>query len=108
MDKCKCNLCKAVTLKDIEGATFDNQEFLMFCKNYSSDISSILKLKRPTENFSKFVSIAQKIFKKKLLKKCLIRKILLNLFSLKLKMIYLQFFLFILLANYILIFSLLI
>jgi hypothetical protein len=94
-------------LKDIEVATFDNQEFLIFCKNYSSDISSILNLKRPTENFCKFVSIAQK-FLKKLLRKCLIRKILLNLFSLKLKMIYLQFFLFILLANYILIFSLLI
>jgi hypothetical protein len=64
MDKFKCNIYEGIMLKDIEDVTFDNQEFLIFCKNYSSDISLILNLKRPTENFCKFVSIAQKILKK--------------------------------------------
>jgi len=64
VDKFKCNICESIMLKDIEDATFDNQEFLIFCKNYSSETSSLLHLKRPTLDFTDFVSLAQKTIKK--------------------------------------------
>lgn len=63
VDKFKCSICEGNMLKDIEDATFNNQEFLIFCKNYSSE-NSLLHLKRPTVDFTEFVSLAQKIIKK--------------------------------------------
>jgi len=62
VDKFKCSICEANMLKDTEGATFNKQEFLIFCKNYSSE-TSLLHLKRPTVDFTEFVSLAQKIIK---------------------------------------------
>lgn len=64
VDKFKCKFCEEIMLKDIEDTQFDNQEFLIFCKNYSSQTSSLLHLKRPTACFTEFVSLAQKIIKK--------------------------------------------
>jgi hypothetical protein len=64
VDKFKCKFCEEIMLKDIEDTQFDNEEFLIFCKNYSSQTSSLLHLKRPTVCFTEFVSLAQKIIKK--------------------------------------------
>lgn len=81
-EKFKCNNCLDIVLKSDEDNTFNQQEFLIFCRNYDSQ-SSDLFLKRPTSSFTEFISLAQKIIKKtvekmphkRLIQKCIFNKI---------------------------------
>jgi len=54
-------------IKSDEENQFNEQEFLIFCRNYDSTTSDIF-LKRPTHSFTQFITLAQQIIKKKQLK----------------------------------------
>lgn len=78
-DKFKCDICANITTNPDDNS-FKQEEFLIFCRNYDS-LTSNLFLKRPTSNFTAFVSNAQQIIKRtieKMPQKKKIRKFLCN------------------------------
>jgi len=61
--KFKCDSCSNVMIKSDEENQLNEQEFLIFCRNYDSKTSDIF-LKRPTHSFTQFITLAQQIIKK--------------------------------------------
>lgn len=61
--KFKCDKCLNIMIKSDEENQFNQQEFLIFCRNYDSKICDTF-LKRPTHSFTQFINLAQKIIKK--------------------------------------------
>lgn len=62
IDQYKCNKCELIILKNND-FLFDDQEYLIFYKQFESADIEKSSLKKPSDLFVNFVSIAQKYLK---------------------------------------------